>query len=569
MIDNYKVGNQIASLRREKGLTGEQFAEKLGVSPQAVSKWENGKNLPETALLPRIADTLNTSIDSILIPQQLFILYATFTNGTDSTDVTATLSRYISSGKLDIAITPQFIGVAFSNKQVAVLTVKYQTPTGTYYAFAPQGERLALDAECEGISLTSDFAMVGAWYGSAAEFRDVMFKMDHYDYFRYKDLYVNHETFPSSPATDASEYLTLIYLNQNGIQVVSCCENEILTYSADHTELTVKDTSVCILHGITTLSWEQGMDCCWGGSVYAALKYMGEPYTYEQIMGMSGACYRINFTETWDWSATDALVAFDYSGPLFRAIGYEQVWADRLKKDDRSAERKLIVSDIQMGKPVVAINLRTAAEWGVITGYADNGRTLYCRTYFDDDLLDENGRVKSDGNKYLETEFWPFMLVHFGKKTECPTVDDILYTSLKTLVDSFRAPCERGYWQGEGAYQKWIEGLSQDSLWDFENARDDFYRRASVNQCTLRSLIDERRCAAAYLEECGQPELAKMYSCISENVSEFYRKWLDKWDKVPNGGAEWRTEEIALLESVLNTERIIVEKTKQILEKHI
>lgn len=33
----------IASLRKEKGLTGEKFAEALGVSPQPVSKWENGK----------------------------------------------------------------------------------------------------------------------------------------------------------------------------------------------------------------------------------------------------------------------------------------------------------------------------------------------------------------------------------------------------------------------------------------------------------------------------------------------------------------------------------------------
>lgn len=45
MIDKYKIGNQISFLRREKGLTGEKLAEQLGVSPQAVSKWENGVSL--------------------------------------------------------------------------------------------------------------------------------------------------------------------------------------------------------------------------------------------------------------------------------------------------------------------------------------------------------------------------------------------------------------------------------------------------------------------------------------------------------------------------------------------
>lgn len=41
MLDNYKIGNLITLLRKGKGLTGEKFAEALGVSPQAVSMWEN------------------------------------------------------------------------------------------------------------------------------------------------------------------------------------------------------------------------------------------------------------------------------------------------------------------------------------------------------------------------------------------------------------------------------------------------------------------------------------------------------------------------------------------------
>ncbi|NLY18730.1 MAG: hypothetical protein GX045_07220 [Clostridiaceae bacterium] len=158
-----------------------------------------------------------------------------------------------------------------------------------------------------------------------------------------------------------------------------------------------------------TLEWEADMDCTWAGAVYAALRYMGEPYTYEQILGLSGACYRIAFTEIWDWSATDALVAFDYSSILFNAIGYEQIWADRVEKDDRNEERKNIVRDITNGKPVIAINLRVAPEWGVITGFSENSKNFYCRTYFDKEHLNEN-------NDYLESDFWPFMIIHFGEK---------------------------------------------------------------------------------------------------------------------------------------------------------
>ncbi len=69
MIDTKKFGERIATLRKECGFTGERFAELLDVSPQAISKWETGKNLPETALLPAISKLLGVSIDSLFIPE--------------------------------------------------------------------------------------------------------------------------------------------------------------------------------------------------------------------------------------------------------------------------------------------------------------------------------------------------------------------------------------------------------------------------------------------------------------------------------------------------------------------
>ena len=68
MVDNIHVGKQIAVLRKKNGLTQEELAEKLGITAQAISKWENGHTLPETAMLPLLAKLLECSIDSILIP---------------------------------------------------------------------------------------------------------------------------------------------------------------------------------------------------------------------------------------------------------------------------------------------------------------------------------------------------------------------------------------------------------------------------------------------------------------------------------------------------------------------
>lgn len=60
-----KIGSNIRTLRQRKGLTQEQVSTHLGVSYQAVSKWETGANTPDIALLPAIAALFNVTIDSL------------------------------------------------------------------------------------------------------------------------------------------------------------------------------------------------------------------------------------------------------------------------------------------------------------------------------------------------------------------------------------------------------------------------------------------------------------------------------------------------------------------------
>ena len=70
-----KVGKQIAILRKEKGLTQNDLGERLGVSFQAVSKWERGEALPDITLLPDLAKILETTIDFILCSDEKAVEY--------------------------------------------------------------------------------------------------------------------------------------------------------------------------------------------------------------------------------------------------------------------------------------------------------------------------------------------------------------------------------------------------------------------------------------------------------------------------------------------------------------
>ena len=65
-IDKEKFGAFLARLRKEKGLTQKELAERLFVSDKAVSKWERSLSLPDVALLLPLADCLGVSVTELL-----------------------------------------------------------------------------------------------------------------------------------------------------------------------------------------------------------------------------------------------------------------------------------------------------------------------------------------------------------------------------------------------------------------------------------------------------------------------------------------------------------------------
>lgn len=60
------MGEIISNLRRERGMTQKDLADKMGVTDKAVSKWERDLSCPDISSLPRLAEALGTSVNVLM-----------------------------------------------------------------------------------------------------------------------------------------------------------------------------------------------------------------------------------------------------------------------------------------------------------------------------------------------------------------------------------------------------------------------------------------------------------------------------------------------------------------------
>ena len=70
-MDQIKIGKFILNCRKEKGLTQEQLAEKLGVTSKSISRWENGNTMPDYSLLKDLCSELDISVNDLLSGERI------------------------------------------------------------------------------------------------------------------------------------------------------------------------------------------------------------------------------------------------------------------------------------------------------------------------------------------------------------------------------------------------------------------------------------------------------------------------------------------------------------------
>jgi hypothetical protein len=263
----------------------------------------------------------------------------------------------------------------------------------------------------------------------------------------------------------------------------------------------MKDKNV--LEGVPPLRfWGEGGVgwYCLAGAVTRYVEYTGAPVPYEEVMGVSGAAWRL----IWDpgqW-APDNLIMEWYGHLLAErriagAFGYDYEFLDRLRDTPRTeanseeAIAARIRAEIDAGRPAIAIGIAGPEEC-LVAGYRDSGKTLLVQSFFE----------RTEG--YLDVSGWydepAFLGLHlFAKCGERESRRQNLMDALAWAVEMGAMTEAGGRAAGLAAYDAWAHDMLRDE--DFRETDPAALRE----QCFSVSdngiiLLMARKAAADYLE---------------------------------------------------------------------
>lgn len=233
-----------------------------------------------------------------------------------------------------------------------------------------------------------------------------------------------------------------------------------------------------VLKNVPPLGWGKN-ECTFIGALDASLRFLGEKVDYIDLMGMSRAAFRISLSYEWCPSSPDMFSRDDAASFL----GY---FLRRRVLNENSEDMLSVIKDeLGKGRPVIAIDLVTCADWGVITGY--EGDVLWCRSYYDE-------------GEYTVAEKFPW-IVYTLEKTIVPDRLQAIRKSLHLAAEQMYVKELPGlpYANGLAAYDRWISDLENEELFASLN-EEQFQRYWHVNGWVFSQLYDARLAASAFLD---------------------------------------------------------------------
>jgi hypothetical protein len=246
------------------------------------------------------------------------------------------------------------------------------------------------------------------------------------------------------------------------------------------------------IEGVPKLGWGLDRDCTFIGSLEAAMSVTDRPYSYTDLMAISGMALRVRWSPTFCPSSVVAEMP-DESWAIWRSTGWSFP-SDRQfgqEKPDREPVRAKIVRSVGAGLPVIAYD--DTLDMSVIYGYEDGGRVLWFSDYHKREMpyklpLDELGPMQ----------------IYLGKREPELSDGEQLRLALELAVRHWNRGTHDGgledrvYLYGAAAYDAWIEALGR-----FDTLPEDQARQLGHTNgfAAVYGLAGAREAAAVFLRE--------------------------------------------------------------------
>lgn len=316
-----------------------------------------------------------------------------------------------------------------------------------------------------------------------------------------------------------------------------------------------------VVEGVPALGWQTMRTNSFVAALAAVVMQQEGRECYDELMGASGAAFRLQFREDWCPSAVDASVGYNAAEEAARLRGYRLEWL-MPSSDGKNRPQILaaIRSSIDAGMPVLACDLREQPEWGVITGYQQGGAELIGRTCFD----------KRKG--YDVAEKFPMVVAVLVKQGTAPDEATAVRQGFATVAVNLATAKYGEYWSGLAAFDRWVERLRTDDFTGLGSAR--FSDVVQANYWTYQRLIDDRKAGIEYLGKVAEllpqykpsvdelvvlygSEVALLEPLLEELPSPGSVIWAEQWT------VELREEQAAALKAA----RVAEEKALAVWQK--
>ena len=131
-MDQKKTGAYLKHLRKEKGLTQEQLAEKFFVSSRTVSRWETGSNLPDVGMLVELADFYGVDIREIIDGERKNEIPAS-----EARETLLKVAEYATEGEKQTQFKVLYVALGIAVAQFICAILFSSEATGVLYGIVP------------------------------------------------------------------------------------------------------------------------------------------------------------------------------------------------------------------------------------------------------------------------------------------------------------------------------------------------------------------------------------------------------------------------------------------------